>query len=300
MLILLSLSVALILFIVGNAARVIRYVRLPIPLRWELYPIPKGSPERQRYGGGYLEDSEWWNKRPANDRIGELKFVAKEVLLLGTVRENFRALWVWSLFLHWGLYLCVAALAIGAVSLFASSFRGIDLVVITHGLGCFFGLAGSAGLLLMRLTHPRLRNYTSRLTIFDLLLLGGIFATGLLSFSRLALGLYFFGMLLQAFPANAFSFEFPLAIRLHLILIAFFLAYFPFTHMTHAYMKLFSWHGVRWDDTPAVHDARVLPSFAANLRRPVTWAAPHIAPDDACSWTEVVADAAGKGGARRA
>ena len=300
MLILLSLFVALIIFIVGNAARVVRYLRLPLPLRWELYPIPKGPCARQSYGGSYFEDSEWWNKRPTSNRLSELKFVAKEVLLLGAVRDNFRTLWVWSLLLHWGLYLCVAALAIGLGSLLAGSFRGANLVFITHGLGCFLGVVGSAGLLLVRSTHSRLRGYTSRLTVFDLLLLGAIFATGLLSFERLAFGMYSFGMLSRSFQANGFGFQPPLAIRLHLGLVAFFLAYFPFTHMTHAYMKFFSWHGVRWDDTAAIHDSRVSQALAISLQRRAAWSAPHIAPERNSSWANVVADVAGRGAAKRA
>lgn len=300
MLILLSLLVAVVVFIVGNAVRVVRYARLPLPLRWELYPIPKGPRDRQAYGGSYFEDAEWWNRAPAGDRSGELKFIAKEVLLLDTVRENFRALWIWSLLLHWGLYLCIAALVMGVACLPVNSLKCVDLVVVIHGFGCTLGLVGSAGLLLVRLMHRRLRGYSSRLSIFDLLLLGSIFATGLLSFEQLALGVYFFAMFLRAFPATTFTLALPPAIAVHLGLVAFFLAYFPFTHMTHAYMKFFSWHGVRWDDTPAQRDPRVAGSLAASLQGRVSWAAPHIAGEGGSSWVGVVADAAGKGSEKRA
>ena len=37
----------------------------------------------------------------------------KEVLLLRGVWENFRALWLWSWLLHWGLYLYVIATLLG-------------------------------------------------------------------------------------------------------------------------------------------------------------------------------------------
>ena len=294
MLILLSLYVALVIFFSGNAANVIRHVRLPMPLRWDLYPIPKGPRERQAYGGGYFEDSEWWTRRPVSNPPAEFKFIAKEVLLLDTVRDGFPNLWVWSVLLHWGLYLCATALVIGAVSLFASSFKIVELVVVTHAVGCVLGLIGSVGLLLVRLTHPRLRTYTGRLAIFDLLLLGGIFATGLLSFERLAFGLYFLGMALRSFPARTLVLQFPLPIALHLGLVAFFMAYFPFTHMTHAYMKFFSWHGVRWDDRPALHDPRLSESLSASMQRHVTWAAPHIAAEEPTSWADAVVDAGGK------
>lgn len=299
MLILLALAVALIIFVVGNAARVIRYLRLPLPLRWELYPIPKGSRERQSYGGSYFEDSEWWTKPESRGRLGELKFIAKEVLFLSTVRENFRALWIWSLLLHWGLYLYVASVLMNAAASLNFSYEAVGYIVVISGLGCLLGLIGSVGLLVTRLSHRRLRSYTGRLTIFDLLLLGGIFGTGLLSGGQLAYGFFFLPTFLKTLLAFGVSLRFPWPITTHLCLLAFFLAYFPFTHMTHAYMKFFSWHGVRWDDAPALHDSRVSRSLARALSRRVTWAAPHIASEPA-SWSDVVADVAGKGSAKRA
>ena len=55
---------------------------MPAHLRWELYPIPKGPRERQRYGGSYFEESDWWTKPPNTSHKSEAAFVLKEVLLL--------------------------------------------------------------------------------------------------------------------------------------------------------------------------------------------------------------------------
>ena len=299
MLILLLLSLALMIFIVANTMRVFRYLRLPLPLRWELYPIPKGPQERQRYGGSNFEDTAWWSTRPAHGRLGELKFILKEVLLLSTVRENFRALWYWSLLLHWGLYLYVASVLINAAAYLSNSYHAVGAVAFINALGCMLGFIGTAGLLLMRLVHSRLRSYASRLTVFDLLLLGCIFGTGLLSGGQLAYGFFFLPTSWKALLIFGVSLSFPWPITAHLCLLAFFLAYFPFTHMTHAYMKFFSWHGVRWDDGAAVHDSRIPRSLGIALHRRVTWSAPHI-PDAPASWAEVVADPLAKGSAKRA
>ena len=92
----------------------------------------------------------------------------------------------------------------------------------------------------------------------------------------------------------------PIVWHVHLILVAFFLAYFPFTHMTHAYMKYFTWHDVRWDDSPSSRNPHAAEVLAVNLGRRSSWAAPHIAAGDRATWSEVVADPNGNGVGKRA
>ena len=77
--ILIPLALAIIVFLAGNALRIVRFVRLPLPLRWELYPIPKGPRERQQYGGSYFEESEWWEHPQPKDQVSQLSFVLREV-----------------------------------------------------------------------------------------------------------------------------------------------------------------------------------------------------------------------------
>ncbi|MGC2109472.1 MAG: hypothetical protein WA655_08135, partial [Candidatus Korobacteraceae bacterium] len=102
MLLIILLSVAVTLFFAGNAVRVVKFLQMPTPLRWELYPIPKGSAKRQRYGGSYFEESAWWTKPAKTSHRVEVAFVLKEVILLRGIWENFRGLWLWSWLLHWG------------------------------------------------------------------------------------------------------------------------------------------------------------------------------------------------------
>ena len=82
MLLIILISVAVIVFFAGNTVRIVHFLRMPTPLRWELYPIPKGPRARQRYGGSYFEQSDWWTKSHDTGRAGELAFMAKEILLL--------------------------------------------------------------------------------------------------------------------------------------------------------------------------------------------------------------------------
>jgi nitrate reductase gamma subunit len=288
MLLIILLSIAVLIFVAGNVARVVKFLRMPTPLRWELYPIPKGRRERQRYGGSYFEDSNWWTKREIVSHRGELAFMAREVLLLKSVRDSFRGLWLWSWLLHWGLYLYVSATVLGVISIPAVAETLRIVAAWGYRVACPIGLLGSLGLLVMRGSHPRLRPFTTRTSIFNLLLLAAIFASGIAS------------LISGATVRGALAGNLRPELNAHLVLVVFFLAYFSFTHMTHAYMKFFTWHSVRWDDSPAFHDPLVAATLAANLKRKVTWAAPHIAGGDAATWSEVVSDPSGQGAAKRA
>ena len=52
------LGAAIAIFIAGNLYRVLKILRMPAHLRWELYPLPHGPRDRQRYGGSYFEETE--------------------------------------------------------------------------------------------------------------------------------------------------------------------------------------------------------------------------------------------------
>ena len=50
------LSIAV--FLIAVIYRVVRYLKNPIHLRWELYPVAHEG-TRARYGGSYLEEVDW-------------------------------------------------------------------------------------------------------------------------------------------------------------------------------------------------------------------------------------------------
>jgi nitrate reductase gamma subunit len=290
------LYAACAIFLAGNIYRLVRVARMPAHLRWELYPIPRGARERQLYGGSYFEESEWWTKPPESSRVGEVRVMLEEIFLLMGVWKNFRGLWVWSWLLHAGLYALIAS----AVFTFAtivvsgrveSAAGGLASAArILPWIGVCAGLAGVAGLLVMRAATPRLRPYSSRSTFFHLLFLLGIFATGLAglviepAMPGAMRGLAGAMLGLNVMPAL------PAITAAHAALLGFFLTYFPFTHLTHAYMKFFTYHSVRWDDRPAARDPRAVRSVARSLERTLTWSAPHIAAPGAQTWADAVAD----------
>ena len=70
---------AAVVFVAAAVQRAVRIARLPMHLRWELYPVAheKG---RASYGGSYLEESDWWTKPRAVSVAGELKVMIPEIL----------------------------------------------------------------------------------------------------------------------------------------------------------------------------------------------------------------------------
>lgn len=287
----LALIAAIPVFLLGNLYRVVKAMLMPVHLRWDLYPIPKGPRDRQRYGGSYFEETEWWTKFVDTGHGGELAFMLKEVLFLRGVFENFRALWIWSLLLHWGLYLYMAsaamAVAVSATGAHLVFGRALLLNAALAGYlaACALGGIGSLGLLARRIFNSRLKGFSTRATIFNLCLLAAIFGTGLIALFHPDRGLI-------TALADAVNWRHPtevcsVATDCHFGLVAFFLVYFPFTHMTHMYMKYFTWHGVRWDDLPARFDEGGRETIAKNLARRAFWRASHIHEATEQSWANV-------------
>ncbi|MGA7560520.1 MAG: hypothetical protein WCF61_18775 [Terriglobales bacterium] len=287
----LALSAAILVFVLGNLCRVVKAMLMPVHLRWDLYPIPKGPRDRQRYGGSYFEETEWWTKPVDTGHGGEVAFMLKEVFFLRGVFENFRALWVWSLLLHWGLYLYMASAAttvtvsaIGAHLVFGRTLL-LNAAFAGYVAACTLGGIGSLGLLATRMFNSRLKGFTTRATIFNLCLMAAIFGTGLIALMNPNRGLV--TALADAVNWRHATGAYSAATYCHFALVAFFLVYFPFTHMTHMYMKYFTWHGVRWDDLPARFDERGRKAIAKNLSRRVLWRAPHIHDASEQSWANV-------------
>jgi len=287
----LALIAAISVFLLGNLYRVVKVMRMPAHLRWDLYPIPKGPRDRQRYGGSYFEETEWWTKPVDAGLSGEMAFMLKEVIFLRGVFENFRGLWVWSLLLHWGLYFylvsaatAVAVSVLSAHPAFASALLS-NVAFAGFVVACTLGVIGSLGLLATRIFHFRLKSFTTRATLFNLSLLAAIFGTGLIALFIPQHGLI--TALADAVQGRRATGAYSASIDCHFALVVFFLVYFPFTHMTHMFMKYFMWHGVRWDDTPARFNEGNRKSIASNMKRRVSWQAPHIHGASEQTWADV-------------
>ncbi len=292
--------ICLALFVLAVGVRFHKVSSMPIHLRWELYPVAheKGA----SHGGSYLEQQDWWMRPREITRLGELKEMLPEMLLLKALYRHNRTLWIRSFPFHFGLYLlAVLALLIGLGGLAqvaGLAVRGdagplgqaLYYVPIPVGfLGLVLALIGSVGLLHRRLTDPALRDYTAASDLFNLMVFVVTFGVTLAAamtdptfgaFREYTATLATFS---AAPPANGFVW---LAVLLAMLL----LAYIPMTHMAHFFVKWFTWHKIRWDDEPNLRGSRIEARVNAALLYPVSWSAPHIQGEGKKTWVDVATE----------
>ena len=296
-----SLYTGALVFLAGCTWRVVRYARMPLHLRWELYPVPHEDSHRVEHGGSYFEEADWWKKRRHYNLSGELSFMVPEMVFLKGLREFNPKLWNRSFPFHSGLYLVAGS---GALLGFASLLSLVWPHVLAGGLGTslhllykFASLAGSSliilgcfGLLLRRSTDEELRNHTVPGDIFNLLFFFVTFSTLLAGY--LFRGSSFPGMLALArgllsvhlVPAVSGMFQ------AGLLLLAALVAYIPYTHMSHFIAKYFTYHSVRWDDASIRHKPKIAQQMAEYLTYRPTWSAAHIAGNGRKTWAEIAAE----------
>ena len=271
-------------FVVGCAWRAFRYVRAPVHLRWDLYPVAHDP--RRDHGGSHLEEKDWWTKPRKTSPLGEVKVMAEEIVLLKGVFRLNRRVWWGSLPFHWGLYLMAATTALLVLSSLGLAGRAWPWILGTAGtLGGVLLALGSSILLYLRSTDARLGPYTSPLDLVNLVLLAVL---GTLS---AAVAVPPTGMLpVLAATSDVLRWRAPQVSPLlaaQMGLAALFLMYLPATRMVHFFSKYFTYHSVRWDDRPRETGSAMDRSLAAALDFGVSWSAPHVGPGK--TWAEVAA-----------
>lgn len=287
-----------LVFLIACAVRAVEYARLPLHLRWELYPVPHEEKERATHGGSYFEVPEWWKKPTPFNRFGELKAMLEEILFLKGLWEYKRKLWYRSYAFHLGLYFLIAS----AVTLFAGALLSfaapqwwagtigviVHVAYIATGLvGAALALLGAIGLLISRLKDPDLKPYTTPGDIFNLAFF--IVTIGFLAFGyflRPGQSLGALDLTRGIVTFNA-SLQVPAFLLIGLLLGAMLTVYVPMTHMAHFIGKYFTYHAVRWDDRPNFDGTRLERKVAEYLTYRPTWAAPHIGADGSKTWVDL-------------
>ncbi len=290
--------VAILVFIMGVGLRMWKYARAPIHLRWELYPVAHEA-EKKEYGGSYFEELEWWNKPLKKSLFSEVVAMAEEIFLLKGVYHHNRSLWYASYPFHVGLYLLVALVGLLCVGAITELFgihvaqdstkwfaRGIFYVTIFCGYaGLTLGLIGCTGLLIKRLTDASLRPMTTPADYcnlgYILALLIVALAAWLFTDQTFATTRHIVGSLitLKKIPASSGL------IALEIVLFSAFLLYMPFTRMSHFFAKYFTYHKVRWEDSPNLRGGRLEQKIQEALNFGVSWQASHI--QTGRKWAEV-------------
>jgi nitrate reductase gamma subunit len=298
-----------LVFLIACAVRAVQYARLPLHLRWELYPVPHEETVRAKHGGSYFEATDWWEKPIPFNLVGELKSMLPEMLFQEGLWQFNRIMWFLSFPFHFGLYLLIGSTVLLMASalfsmrapLHASGAIGLILHYV-YGVGWLAGaaltMAGALGLLIRRLTDKDLRTYTVPGDIFNLL------------FFIVTLGCLLAGYVLQpqgapkalALAQGILTFDtklrFPPLLATGLVLGALLVAYIPMTHMSHFIAKYFTYHAVRWDDRPSLKGSILEKRMAEYLTYRPRWAAPHVGADGARTWADI-ASANPAGGGRK-
>ncbi len=283
---------ALGICLIVTVYKTIRIARLPLHLRWELAPIPheKG---KNKYGGSYLEEFEWWKKARKKAPIAPIIYMAKEIFLLKAVWKNNKKLWPFSIALHTALYLFFLMIIFQAINaLLSIAGLSLRLQTIIYYVSWLFtiiayplGILGSFTLILKRIFDRNLRLFSSFSRYFNLIFLLIFFISGglaLLSSADITSDI-------MTFIKDIFTFNPDITVSypesLHFIIFLLFLIYLPLTDMLHPVIKFFTYHSIRWNDEP--QDKKMKDDLDKLLKQPVTWSAAHIKADGNKNWAEL-------------
>ena len=281
--------IALLFFVVVIALKMIKISRMPLHLRWDLYPIPheKGKGE---YGGSYFEELDWWTKPRNFSLISEIKEMAKEIIFIQSLWKNNKPLWVFSFPFHFGMYMLVALFGL----LFLGSILNLcgiqttesspnalggmicQIIPIIGNIGFALAIFGGVGLFFSRIFNGKLCRASVTSDYTNLLVLLAFFVVGFIAVltvdSSYILHRNFIQRMItfQAIP------NFNIWIKAELWLLALVFLYLPLTHMTHFVGKYFTYHKVRWEDEPNVRGSKIEAAVINSLGYKLSWSADHI------------------------
>lgn len=286
---------------------VYRHMTLPVHVRWEIYPVQHEPAAKAAYGGSYMEELNWWEKKPARSLCNELSYMTPEMLLLRGVWKENRRLWWVSFPFHFGMYLMIATFALlllnAGLSLWDPSVvsPGAALGMVLNGLifavgwtGLVLGIIGGLGMLYRRLADPEMRAYASLADYFNIVFIVlfflSAFISGLLGDPWLeGAKAYIVGLLTGGHAPDGYA---PgVSGTVAIVSASLLIAYIPLTHMSHMFMKYFLYHRVKWDDAPNRRGGRIEAAIMRNMQLKPTWQAKHIAADGRKTWRDTATEA---------
>jgi nitrate reductase gamma subunit len=283
-------------------AKSVKFLRLPIHLRWDLYPVLHES--QYRHGGSRLEEPGGHNRPRQGGLIRSILYLLKEYVSLSEYYKRQKGYWSVLYPWHLGFILIItfhilaffgALLLLVGVPVAADSpalgGKLFYFLMLFCGLVSFVtGFAGSIGVLIKRLVDPNLRAYASPQQYLTYLFCLVVFGSGLYSwwFGDPTFSEY------RQFWVGLVSLH-PVAVApagaLHIMLFDLFLIYLPFTRSMHYVTRVFAFFMIRWDDRPNVRGGEVERQLLTQLGRNMSWSAPHI--KQGGTWADQVTHEAG-------
>lgn len=299
--------VTYVLFLVFLAAfiwKAYQQSKMPIHLRWELYPLAgeKGRP----WGGSYLEAPDWYKKpREHHSFAGEMAFLGKEVFFFREYFRRNRSLWYIVYPFHMGVILLVTfffLVVIGAlttiggveVSAGASNAWGLLIYYVTLIVGIpalILGTFSCLALLIRKFVDPTMSPYTRRVEYFNIVFVLAMFLTGLLAWAVADRGFEIAREYMKSLLTFGSMESLPSLSAAHAVLLVLLLAYLPFTNMMHFFAKFYTYHKVRWDDCPNLRGSALERELKQLLEQRINWAAPHM--QSLRRWVDVATEETG-------
>lgn len=265
---------------------------MPLHLRWELYPVPH-EVFKAEYGGGYLEEVDWWRRERLVSVFGELKEMLKEMLFIVRIYRNNRRLWLLSYSFHLGIYLLLIWFILVFLGAITITYAGIPIpsmnpwalfiyyaTIVIGVVGDVIAIIGGLGLLIRRLINPVLRDYTTVPDYFNLIIVLLALLSGFSAWlfdPKFNLAREFMSSLINPLSSPPHLY---VVTMVHLAILQFLIAYIPFSKITHFIGKYFTYHKVLWDDEP--NTGQLDRKIQELLKLTLSWSAPHIKSGD--SW----------------
>jgi len=277
-----------IFIIIAYAYKILKIAKMPIHLRWELYPVP--HEKGYKHGGSYYEELEWWNKPQEKKSLRGAFYLLKQYFLFSGYFNKKRGYWLSLYPWHIGFYLIVffhvltffGALVIATtdVAITSTSASGVGIgiyyITLVVAVGSFIlGSFGSIGMLIERLAKKELKDYASPANYFNYIFFLIVFLSGLFAwiFYDPTLAAY------REFWVSLITLKYTAVepeTYVHVMLFSLFLIYLPFTRSTHYITILFAYFGVNWGDKPNLRGSEIEKGIIEVLDKPVSWSAPHI------------------------
>ena len=278
-----------LVFLILIITKIVEYARMPVHLRWDLYPVAHER-ERNKYGGSYYEEPDWWEKKREKSLFTEFLVMSEEIFLLKGVYKNNKKLWYYSYPFHLGLYLTMGAFTLMVLSVLLDLASATDIywqyttvedilfymINVTGYAGLVLTFFGSLGLIIQRILDKRFRIYNTPMDFINLFFILILTISMVLTLipSNTSFILY------KIYLKNLFTFNFTIIAKplflVHISLVSLFLLYFPVTRMMHLFAKYFTYHEVRWEDNPNIKGSKLENKIKQALNFGVSWSAPHV------------------------
>jgi hypothetical protein len=285
--------------VAAYGSKVVKYARMPIHLRWELFRSTEAAKPRCYEGfpatseRRACQSNKWW--------LSNAWSFLREYLWFPSYLSHSKVYWIFLYIAHIGFVgliifqlLCIGT-AVGTYIIADHPFDAVDkttgiLVVLRITLGIISfasGIIGNIGLMLFRINYQSLRLYTPPLTFIGYCVSIGISLIGfllwLMSDPRFSGYVTFFIGMVRLQPVKVSGW-----LGVFILLNAFHLIYLPFTPGFHYVTRAFAFFGVQLDMRPNIKGGTIEKAVTQIMKKRITWSAPHIKPGQ--TWEEAAKD----------